>query len=343
MDPESGLDAIRDVGITGSRITAISTARLQGKIEVDAAGLVVAPGFIDLHQHGHDLENYRYKAMDGVTTALELEVGVLSINEWYSAREGKALINYGASAGPMPLRTAMMKDTGASSPRRDTALDSASLQESVEAAVQKQLDEGALGMGLFIESSPEMTREEILHLFYAVAKWKRPVFIHLRKPGALVIESLQEVIADSVAAGVPIHVMHIAGSAGKRTSEALRMIEGARAHGVDVTTETYPYIAGGAYIESALFDPGWQENRGITYSDLMWVATGERLTQESFERYRKQGGSVMMFVNTEDTLRKAIADPLVMIASDGAIHNGQGHPRGAGSYARVLGKYVRED
>ena len=112
---------------------------------------------------------------------------------------------------------------------------------------------------------------------------------------------------------------------------------------MDVTTETYPYIAGGAPIESALFDPGWQENRGITYSDLMWVATGERLTQESFERYRKQGGPVMMFVNTEDTLRKAIADPLVMIASDGAIHNGQGHPRGAGSYARLLGKYVRED
>src|SRR5215469_13427265 len=73
MDPESGLDAIRDLGITGGKITAISTARLQGKVEVDVAGLVVAPGFIDLHQHGQDLENYRYKAMDGVTTALELE------------------------------------------------------------------------------------------------------------------------------------------------------------------------------------------------------------------------------------------------------------------------------
>src|SRR5262249_10945585 len=148
-----------DIGITGSRITAVSTARLQGKVEVDVAGLIIAPGFIDLHQHGQDLENYRYKAMDGVTTALELEAGVLSIKEWYSTREGKALINYGASAGPMPIRAAMMKDAGIASPRRDAGVDSPTLQEDVETAVQKELDEGALGIGLYIESSPEMTRE----------------------------------------------------------------------------------------------------------------------------------------------------------------------------------------
>ena len=98
MDPESGLDAIRSVAINGSKIVAISTGPLRGKVEIDAAGLVVAPGFIDLHSHGQTAENYRYKAMDGVTTALELEVGVSPVGAWYAAREGKALVNFGAAS-----------------------------------------------------------------------------------------------------------------------------------------------------------------------------------------------------------------------------------------------------
>ena len=112
------------------------------------------------------------------------------------------------------------------------------------------------------------------------------------------------------------------------------MIEGARARGLDVTTEAYPYIAGSSWLESALFEPGWQEKLGATYSDLLWVATGERLTRDSFERYRKQGGRVVIFGNTEEMVQVAIAHPLVMIASDGGINNGKGHPRGAGTYAR---------
>src|SRR5208282_1762465 len=102
MDPESGLDAIRSVGINGHTIAAISQRPLQGRTTIDAKGLVVAPGFIDLHSHGQEDENYRYKARDGVTTALELEVGVSPVTPWYAAREGKALINYGATVGHIP-------------------------------------------------------------------------------------------------------------------------------------------------------------------------------------------------------------------------------------------------
>jgi dihydroorotase len=90
-------------------------------------------------------------------------------------------------------------------------------------------------------------------------------------------------------------------------------------------------------------DPGWQAKQGASYSDLQWVATGERLTAESFEHYRKQGGRVVIFQNTEETVRMAIADPIVMIASDGRLEAGKGHPRSVGTYARVLGKYVREE
>src|SRR5260370_20096814 len=110
IDPESGLDTVRNVGIRGGKIALISTAPLEGKQTIDARSLVVSPGFIDLHQHGQDAENYAAKAADGVTTALELEVGVADVDGWYSEREGKALINFGASAGHIPARMAVLHD-----------------------------------------------------------------------------------------------------------------------------------------------------------------------------------------------------------------------------------------
>src|ERR1035441_4378183 len=110
IDPESGLDAVRHLGISGGKIQVVSATPLDGRTAIDATGLVVAPGFIDLHSHGQDAENYRYKAMDGVTTALELEVGAWPIKSWYAAREGKALINFGASSGHIPACIAVMHD-----------------------------------------------------------------------------------------------------------------------------------------------------------------------------------------------------------------------------------------
>jgi N-acyl-D-aspartate/D-glutamate deacylase len=348
MDPESGLDAVRSVGIRANKIAAISPAPLQGKVVVDATGLVIAPGFIDLHSHGQTPENYRYKAMDGVTTALELEIGASPVAAWYATREGKALINFGASAGHIPARMAVMKDTGETTPR-DAAMNRLATpeeQQAIAGALKKGLDEGALGMGFGLAYTPSATHEEILNLFYLAAEWKRPVFVHVRDAGNTtpgIFESLQEVIADAAASGVPLHIVHIGSMATKKAPEALRMIDGARARGLDITTETYPYIAGATRLESAMFEPGWQQKLDVTYSDLLWTATGERLTAESFARYRKQGGQVVIFVTTEPMVRVAISNPIVMIASDGRIVNGTGHPRGAGTYARLLGKYVREE
>ena len=199
LDPESGLDAIRSAGITGKKVSAISAAPLRGAIEVDSTGLVIAPGFIDLHSHGQTPESYRYKAMDGVTTALELETGVSPVSEWYSTRNGKSLIHFGASAGVVPARMAVMKDTGTDAPR-DSALTrvaSAEERKAIEDAVKKKLEEGALGVGLHAEFAPLMTTQETLAQFELAARWRRPIFVHLRRPGNKAMESLQEVVSDA--------------------------------------------------------------------------------------------------------------------------------------------------
>lgn len=348
MDPESGLDGVRNVGIRSGRIAAISERPLQGRTSVDVKGLVVAPGFIDLHSHGQDDENYRYKARDGVTTALELEVGVSPVKEWYAARAGRALINYGATSGHIPARMTVMHDPGAFLPTGAAAHRKATPEETheIEELVRRGLNDGGLGIGMGIAYMPSATHPEILSLFRIAADRKVPCFVHTRsvgiaEPGSTT-ESMEEVIAGAAITGASIHVVHITSMSLNQTGLALEMIDGARKRGLDVTTEAYPYTAGQTAIDSAMFDPGWQEKLSITYKDLQWVATGERLTAESFDRYRKAGGFVILHAIPEEAARQAIAYPGVIIASDGRLEQGKGHPRGAGTYARVLGHYVRE-
>src|SRR5438552_12555474 len=150
MDPESGLDAIRNVGIRSGKIAAISSGPVEGKQTIEAKGLIVAPGFIDLHQHGQDAENYAAKAADGVTTALELEVGVADVERWYEEREGKALINYGASVGHIPVRMAVMHDPGGLLPSGDAAHREATPEEmeQIMSLLEKGLRSGALAVGI---------------------------------------------------------------------------------------------------------------------------------------------------------------------------------------------------
>jgi N-acyl-D-aspartate/D-glutamate deacylase len=347
MDPESKLDAVRHIGIRGNRIAAISSTPLRGKIVIDAKGLVIAPGFIDLHSHGQDEENYRYKSMDGVTTALEMEVGVSPVAKWYADRAGKAMVNFGATVGHIPAKMTVMRDSGTFLPRDNAVNRRATLDEvrQITELIKRGLDEGALGIGFGINYVPTTTRTEIYDLFQLAAERKVANFVHLRHAGAVepgsAIEALQEVLADAAATGASLHVVHITSTCLRQTPKCLQMIEGAR-HRLDVTTEAYPYTATQTLLESAIYDEGWQERLGITYKDLQWVATGERLTAETFAQYRKTGGAVIGHSIPEEISRLAAANLQVMVASDGFLTNGKGHPRGVGTFARVLGRYVRE-
>ena len=348
MDPDTNLDAVRNIGVNGNRIAAISAAPLRGRDTIDVKGLVVAPGFIDLHSHGQTPENYRLKAYDGVTTALELEVGVGPVPAWYAEREGKALVNFGASSGFIPAAIAAMHDSGTFLPRDQAVTRRATPEESrqIIERVRKGLDQGAIGIGFGLEYVPKAPRQDILDLFAVAAQRGMPCFVHLRHQGLAepgVLDGLQEVIADAASTGASLHVVHITSAGRTLTASALKMIDGARAHGLDVTTEFYPYPAAMTGIESAVFNEGWQERMGVTYNDIVWIKTNERLTAESFARYRKQGGMVVIYGIPEAAIKLAIASPYTMVASDGLIEEGKGHPRGAGTFARVAGHYARDE
>jgi N-acyl-D-aspartate/D-glutamate deacylase len=347
IDPESGLDAIRHVGIRGATITAISRTPLRAKRVIDARALVVAPGFIDLHQHGHNDENYRVKARDGCTTALELEIGVSPVNAWYAAREHKALINFGASAGHIGSRMIVMKDTGVWLPKDNavTRVATGDEQKAIRKLIEQGLSEGGLGIGFGFNYTPKAMQEELQHTFQLAADWHRPAFVHMRygshgDPG--IAASLHEVIAYAVVTGAAVHIVHLGASSTTNFPLAITIVEAARRRGIDLTVESYPYIAGMTRIETAIFDPGFRERLGLDYKEMLWVATGERLTAESFEKYRRQGGLVATFTNTEEMIEKNMAHPLIIVASDGILENGLGHPRVAGTFSRVLGRYVRE-
>ena len=350
MDPESNLDAVRNVGIRDGKIAAISTSPLSGKTAIDAKGLVVAPGFIDLHEHGQDSRNYQFQAHDGVTTSLELEVGTDYVDKWYAAREGKALVNYGVSIGHIPVRMAVMHDTASWIPTADAARRVASPEDMrlMIEMMDRGFHEGALAEGMGINYTPAATHEEIIDMFRVAARYNATVHVHMRYAGIKEpntgLAALEEVIAVAAETGAPLHVVHITSMGLRATPDLIAMIEGARRHGLDVTTENYPYTAGSTSIESAVFDPGWQEAQGITYKDLQWAATGERLTAETFEKYRKEGGMVVIHSIPEEDVRIAIANPKIMVASDGMRLTGSKvHPRGQGTFSRVLGHYVREE
>jgi N-acyl-D-aspartate/D-glutamate deacylase len=348
IDPETKLDATRNVAIAKGKIAAISSDSLTGRTTIDAHGMVLAPGFIDLHAHGQNDENYRYYAMDGVTSAMELELGTGDVDSWYAERAGKALINYGVSIGHMRVRMRVMHDSSTTYASGDAAHRAASDSEvaAIRSRITEGLERGALGVGFGLSYTPAASRWEVLESFRAAAAFGAPAFVHLRYIGeqepASSVAALDEVLAATAITGTPLHVMHAHSSGLRATPHLLQMIAEARARGLDVTTEAYPYTAGSSGIESALFDPGWQQALGIDYPDLEWAATGERLTAATFEQYRRVHGIVILHMIPEDVVTAAIASPLTFIASDARMQNGHGHPRSAGTFARVLGHYVRE-
>jgi dihydroorotase-like cyclic amidohydrolase len=360
IDPETKLDGIRNVGILNNRIAQISSQPLKGKEIIDVSGLVVSPGFIDLHVHGRSNVEQQYQMHDGVTTALELEWGIENLKEWYASRQSKALINYGASVcWPYERFKAINKDEKVLNELREMSsagqASLATMQDRIQHTytmaiegtqmsavlenIKGSLAEGGIGIGVPIGYLPNTKPEEMYQVFQLAGETNTLVFTHVRHPDII---SIQEVIADAMLTQAPLHIVHINSMSLGSIKMALDMINSAQQKNFDITTELYSYTAASTRLQSAMFTEGWQQRLGISYEDLQWE-TGERLTSETFDAYRKTGGIVIMHMMKPEWIKTGIAAPGVIIASDGMRYSKLAHPRTAGTFSRVLGKYVRED
>ena len=361
IDPETKLDTIKNVGIINNRIAQISSEQLKGKEMINVSGLVVAPGFIDLHVHGRTNREQEYQLHDGLTTALELEWGIELLDKWYASRKDKALINYGASVcwpferfralGSFKkeedeLSQVMVKgQSGIESlmnkikPASNTSLSQPQIDKTLE-YIKQSLAEGGIGIGVPVAYVPGSKPEEIFRIFQLAASLQALVYTHVREAG---IMAVQQVLADAMLTGAPLHIVHINSSTLSQIYLGIEMVQAAQQKGYSITTELYSYPAASTLLQSAYFDEGWQQRLGISYGDLQWVATGERLTKETFESYRKAGGVVIIYSMKPEWIKAGIASKGIIIASDGMPYAKLAHPRTAGTFSRVLGKFVRED
>ena len=370
MDPESGFDAIRDVAISGGRIVAVSESGLAGKESVDVSGLVVAPGFINLHSHAWTPLGQRFQAQDGVTTELELESGSYPVSDFGThepiAIAGRAAINYGASVGHAWVRSAM-KDgdlaisgfdaliggqagglrIGMNRPAFRDPMRAAELP-ALRAHLQRGLDQGGIGIGLLLDYMSEVVDTAELRVVFKVAGERgAPVIVHIRRGVAGDPAGLVEVIGLAEEFGAPLHICHLQASAMGGVAEFLRLIRGARERGVAVSTESFPYNAGSTSNTAAVFNRDWRKIFAIDYEDVEVAATGERFTEATWREYRetKPGLGVIHHYNREQWTAIATNAPDVAVASDGMAIvdlDVKVPPWGIGTNARVLGRYVRE-
>ncbi|WP_116364826.1 amidohydrolase family protein [Parahaliea mediterranea] len=382
VDPESGLDAVRNVGIEDGRIVAVSSEPLEAERIIDAGGRVVAPGFIDMHAHGQSILGGRVQALDGVTTALDLEAGSLPIADFYAQAgiEGRP-INYGVSVNWAYARIAVFQQTqpeanpgwffehfGSLEWQRDLA-DDTQLQ-AVSDMVEQGIREGGLGVGVLLGYAPGTGRHEYYQISALAADYDVPTFTHARYLSMIEPESSFEAMAEIVAAaagtGVQAHIVHL-NSISLRDIDAIgALLAGARERGLRISTEAYPYGAGSTGIGAAMFrGPHWRERIGGATAASFEV-DGERLDEARLAQLQKeQPGkeAVIHFLETERAADQAYLDQAVLfpegvIASDGMgwmagdkpvtdtawplPPTARNHPRSAGAYSRFLRQYVRE-
>ncbi len=351
IDPGSGLDGVRNVAVQSGRIAAVTAAAIAGLDTLDARGLVVAPGFIDLHSHVLDSAAYLDIVRGGITTALELEEGTADVDAWYRARAGRSAVHHGVAIGHAAVRSKVMGDSAGArgaAPVAGAAHRAATDEEldTLLAAIEVGLAQGAVAVGLLLGYTPGASPWEVLQLFRAAAAHGASVHAHVRElEERYWYLEVSELIAAAAATGAPAHLVHINSSMQEDAPRVLDLLRGARLRGVDVTTEAYPYATAMTGIEAAMFD-GWRAWPNEQFGRFEWAATGERLTRASFERYRRTGGNVVIHPRDSSAgdawVRAVLADTLTMIASDGVLSEGKGHPRAVGTPARVLGRYVRD-
>jgi len=342
MDPETRLDQqATNVGVRAGRIAVVTREAIHGRQEIDAAGRVVAPGFIDMVSYDPNPAGVWNKIADGVTTNLALHGGATDPPAWYGYYAAhRPPLNYGASFFFSVARNELQIPL--------TAAATSEQIEKLAARGERALREGALAVSFSLEYVPGIRREEILPLMRLARRYRVPVFFHARYstmegPGTN-LDALREIIDDCRDTGASAEIEHISSTGGTFSMpQSLAMLDAARAAGLDITADAYPYTYWATYLDSERFAPGWQRRFRITFSDLQIAGSTERLTAESFARYRHEHRIAAAFAIPEEDVTAALRSPWIMIASDGILDAGHNnHPRASGTFTRTLAVYVRE-
>lgn len=382
IDPETKLDAIRNVGITDGKIAAVSPAALKGQVVVDATGLIVAPGFIDWHAHGQTTLADRVQAFDGVTTALELEAGMLPIGRWYDLQaRSKRVVNYGAASSwgvarivtlegiPLPAKpSAMSIFANFRLKKWPNDIATAEQVDSIVSLVEQGLKEGGLGIGVVPGYAPGSGYKELLAVHALAAKYHVPTYSHVRSEGDIdpmsAAQGYGEMLSLAAATGANVHICHLNSTSFRDMTLAVSMIHRAMDQGLNITVEAYPYSAASTAIGAKFLDPDNLSRAGMTYESVEYL--GKRLNETSFNELRsKNPGAIVVphfyeLPRDQALLDMAVLFPGGIIASDAmpwtSSITGQetdpsawplpddafSHPRSAGTFTRFLAQYVRD-
>jgi N-acyl-D-aspartate/D-glutamate deacylase len=345
MDPQSGFDRVVNVAIADGQIAGMSDEPLQGKKTIDASGHVVAPGFIDLESYDPNPYGIWYKIADGVTTNLGMHGTNALADDWYELWESTGSpAHFGGAFDDNWYRQRL---DGLALGVADEA--SPEQIEIIADAAEESLQDGYIAVEFSPEYAPGISYEEIVAVCEVAAEYDVPAFFHVRysdpDPPGTNAEAIQEVIDVARETGVRAHILHINSTGGTYTmEESLQMIADARAEGLEITADTYPYNFWATTLASERFAPGWQERFRIDYDDLVIPGTGERLTEETFATHQANNDLAAAFAIPAEDVNTALESEFVMVGSDAIIEPGDNnHPRGAGTFARTLGKYVRQD
>lgn len=385
IDPESGLDASTAVGVSGTQITHVGGALPPARRTLDCAGLVVAPGFVDLHSHAQSLMGARLQALDGVTTAVDLECGVLSARAWYDLMGGQGRpINYGYSASWLSARALALLGGRTSPGSHGTGfaafaalVRTPSWQRPIDEGersrvlgmLEQELEEGALGIGTLLGYLPGSSPEELLGIAGLAARSGSTAIVHSRSSAregpTTALDAATELIDVAERTGAHVHLCHVNSTSSSWMNEIVESLEDARARGVQITTEVYPYERGSTVIGAAFLSPEELRREGRGPSSLIYAATGESVANGArleTLRARDPGGMVMTLTqDLTDAHEAALLDRALMIpgaafASDAIpvattdLLDGRWppppgalvHPRSAGCFSRVFGSLVRE-
>ena len=295
IDPETGFDEVCDVAVTGDTITGVGTDLGAAAREIDATGLVVAPGFIDIHAHGQSVAADRMQAFDGVTTSLELEVGVLPVAEWYETQAGiPRVLNYGTAVAwafarraafggftPDGTRNIIAQMGGSNDNRWSTDAGTPEVIEEIVSITRQGLEEGGIGIGLPNGYLPGAGLKELSLICDLAAEYGRPTYTHIAYMANIdpnsSVDSYIRLIGLAGATGAQMHICHLNSTILRDIDRAVEVIAKAQAQGLPVTTEAYPYGTGSTVVGAGFFaDPEFTARTGSDYSDIELVKNHHR-------------------------------------------------------------------